>query len=104
MSNGSTRKNYIATKHKISVSWSSIPAYRTLTLDNVWGAEDLRSFYLSSAGHQIFNIRLNLAKNGQDQTSSGYEQYSVTIANFNAVVIKRGLQPLYNVTLEMDEV
>jgi hypothetical protein len=97
-SNGTLRKNYVADKKKFSTSWSMLPSYRTLTVDGGWGAEDLRSFYLGD-GRQSFNIRLNLAKTGSDQSSSGYEEYTVVITNFSAVVVKRGLQPFWNVTL-----
>jgi hypothetical protein len=46
MSNGTLRKNYITDKKKFSTSWSMLPAYRTLTVDGFWGAEDLRAFYV----------------------------------------------------------
>ena len=81
-----------------------LPSYRTLTVDGAWGAEDLRTFHASDDGIQSFNIKVNLAKTGLDQSSSGYESYNVVISNFNAVVIKRGLQPFWNVSLELDEV
>lgn len=103
-SNGTLRKNHIADKKKFQLSWEMLPSYRTLTVDGGWGAEDLRSFYDSVDGRQSFNIRINLAKNGSDQTSSGYESYTVVISSFNASVVKRGLQPHWNVSLSLDEV
>ena len=103
-SNGTLRKVYTADKMKMSLSWNMLPSYRTLTVDGAWGAEDLRTFYSSDDGKQSFNIKVNLAKTGSDQSSSGYESYNVVISSFNAVVIKRGLQPFWNVTLELDEV
>ncbi len=103
-SNGTLRKNYIADKRRFSVSWSMLPSYRTLTVDGAWGAEDLRSFYLSEEGQQSFKIRINLAKNGTDQTSSGYEEYTVIFGGCNFSVVKRGLQPHWNVSIELEEV
>lgn len=103
-SNGTLRKNHIADKRKFSVNWDMLPSYRTLTVDGAWGAEDLRSFYLSDDGKTSFNIRINLAKTGTDQTSSGYESATVVISSCNFVVVKRGLQPFWNVSLQMDEV
>ena len=103
-SNGTLRKNYIADKRKFSASWSMLPSYRTLTVDGAWGAEDLRSFYLSEEGQQSFKIRINLAKNGTDQTSSGYEEYTVIFGGCNFSVVKRGLQPHWNVSIELEEV
>lgn len=103
-SNGSIRKNFIADKRKFSTSWTMLPSYRTLTVDGAWGAEDLRSFYLSSAGQGAFNIKINLAKTGADQTAVGFESATVVISSCSFTIVKRGLQPFWNVSLSMDEV
>ena len=103
-SNGTLRKNHIADKRKFQLSWDMLPSYRTLTVDGGWGAEDLRSFYYSDQGKQSFNIRVNFAKTGLDQSSSGYESYNVIISSCNFTVVKRGLQPHWNVSLSLDEV
>jgi hypothetical protein len=103
-SNGTLRKNHIADKRKFQLSWEMLPSYRTLTVDGGWGAEDLRSFYYGDEGKQSFNIRVNLAKTGLDETSSGYESYTVVISSCNFSVVKRGLQPHWNVSLSLDEV
>ena len=103
-SNGTLRKNYITDKRRFSASWTMLPSYRTLTVDGAWGAEDLRSFYLSDEGKTSFRIRINLAKTGTDQTSSGYEEYTVVFGGCNFSVVKRGLQPHWNVSIELEEV
>ena len=103
-SNGTLRKNYITDKRRFSVSWTMLPSYRTLTVDGAWGAEDLRTFYLSNGGKESFNIRINLAKAGTDQTSSGYEEYTVVFGGCNFSVVKRGLQPHWTVSIELEEV
>jgi hypothetical protein len=103
-SNGTLRKNHVADKKQFSMSWDMLPSYRTLTVDGGWGAEDLRQFYLSNDGKKTFNIRINLAKTGSDQSTSGYEPYTVSISGCNFEVVKRGLQPHWNVSLSMDEV
>jgi hypothetical protein len=103
-SDGTLRKNYIADKRSFSASWAMLPSYRTLTVDGAWGAEDLRSFYLGDEGKSSFRIRINLAKNGTDQTSSGYEEYTVVFGGCNFSVVKRGLQPHWNVSIELEEV
>jgi hypothetical protein len=74
--------------------------------DNVggWGAEDLRAFYYGDEGKQSFNIRVNLAKTGLDQSTAGFEAYTVVISSCNFTVVKRGLQPHWNVSLSLDEV
>jgi hypothetical protein len=103
-SNGTLRKNHIADKRSFSMSWEMLPSYRDLTVDGGWGAEDLRQFYLSDDGKKTFNIRINLAKTGSDQSSSGYESYTVSFSNCSFSVLKRGLQPHWSVSLTMDEV
>jgi hypothetical protein len=103
-SNGTLRKNHIADKRSFSVSWEMLPSYRDLTVDGGWGAEDLRQFYLSDDGKKTFNIRINLAKTGSDQSSSGYESYTVSFSSCSFSVLKRGLQPHWSVSLTMDEV
>jgi hypothetical protein len=103
-SNGSMRKVHIADKMNFTVSWTMLPSYRTLTVDGAWGAEDLRSFYLSDDGKKEFNIKLNLAKTGSDQTSLGFEPYTVVFTSCNFAVVKRGLQPHWNVSMSMSEV
>ena len=74
------------------------------TVDGAWGAEDIRTFYLSDAGKAPFNIRINLAKTGSDQSSSGYESATVMFSSCNFTLIKRGTQPFWNVSLTLDEV
>jgi hypothetical protein len=103
-SNGTLRKNHIADKRKFQLSWDMLPSYRNLTVDGGWGAEDLRSFYFGDEGKQSFNIRVNLAKTGLDQSSSGFESYNVIISSCNFTLVKRGLQPHWNVSLSLDEV
>jgi hypothetical protein len=103
-SDGTLRKNFIKDKRKFSTSWDMLPSYRTLTVDGAWGAEDLRSFYLGEQGQGSFKIRLNIAKNGVSQESSGYEEYTVVITECSFSIAKRGLQPHWNVSLSMDEV
>ena len=103
-SNGTLRKNHIADKRSFSMSWEMLPSYRDLTVDGGWGAEDLRQFYLSDDGKKTFNIRINLAKTGSDQSSSGYESYTVSFSNCSFSVLKRGIQPHWSVSLTMDEV
>jgi hypothetical protein len=103
-SNGTLRKTHIADKRKFQLSWDMLPSYRTLTVDGGWGAEDLRSFYYGDEGKQSFNIRVNLAKTGSDQSTAGFEAYTVVISSCNFTVVKRGLQPHWNVSISLDEV
>ena len=104
MANGSLRKFFVADKKEFSVSWNMLPGTRIYTVDNQWGALDLIEFYNSSEGQSTFDIRLNFAKSGTNQESSGYEQYTVSCTSFNATLIKRGEVPFYNVSMSMEQV
>lgn len=103
MGNGTLRNFYIADKQQISLSWSMVPSYRTLTVDGAWGAEDLRQFYAANQGDS-FNVRINYAQTGTSQESSGYISYTVKITNFSATVLKRGVQPFWNISMMLEEV
>lgn len=104
MSNGTLRKFFIADKKTFSVSWDMLPHTSALTVDGGWGASDLRSFYEGSAGQGTFDIKINLATNGTDQSSAGFEEYTVSITACSFVVLKRGIQPHWNVSLSLEQV
>jgi hypothetical protein len=104
MSNGTLRKFFIADKKTFTLSWDMLPSYRTLTVDGAWGAEDLRTFYSSAQGQSSFNIRVNLAKDGTNQEAANYEEYAVVFSNCSFTVLKRGLQPFWNVSITLVEV
>ena len=103
MGNGSLRNFFIADKQTMSVSWNMLPSFRTLTVYGAWGAEDLREFYSANQGNS-FKIRINYAWSGTSQESTGYTEYNVKLTSFSATVIKRGLQPFWNISMNMEEV
>ena len=45
MSNGTLRKIHIADKDMLSVSWSALPSYASMTVDGFWGAMNIKEFY-----------------------------------------------------------
>jgi hypothetical protein len=115
MANGGLRKFFVADKKAFTVSWDMLPSYRAYTVDHttakpVWSAEDLRSFYYSSEGQTSFKIRINMAKDGSNQESTtvdvpgSTEEYTVVFTDCNFSMVKRGLQPVWNVSLTMEEV
>jgi hypothetical protein len=113
MSNGTLRKYYVADKKSFNLSWEMLPSYRNLTVDGAWGAEDLREFY-EDGGTGTFRIRVNMAKTGTNQEnivatginqqSSGYEEYNVSCTEATFTIVKRGIQPHWNVSLSLEEV
>lgn len=104
MSNGTLRKFFIADKRTFNLSWDMLPHSSSLTVDGGWGAGDLRSFYYGSGGQGTFDIKVNLATDGTNQSSSGYEEYTVSITSANFIVVKRGIEPHWNVSLSMEQV
>ena len=104
MSNGTLRKFFIADKKSFSISWDLVPSYRTETADGYWGAEDLRTFYASTLGKGVFDIRINYAKNGVGQASSGYESHTVSFTDCTFNLVKRGIQAHWNISIAMEEV
>lgn len=104
MANGTLRKFFIADKKKFTVSWNMLPGTRGYTVDGQWGALDLIEFYKSSEGQSTFDIRLNFAKSGTNQESSGYEPYTVNCTSFTATLVRRGEVPFYNISMSMEQV
>lgn len=104
MANGTLRKFFVADKNRFSVSWSMLPSYSSYTVDGYWGAQDLKTFYESSTGQGAFNIRLNLAKDGTNQEVTNVETYNVIFTDCSFVVVKRGVQAFWNVSITMEQV
>jgi hypothetical protein len=104
MSNGSLRKFFVADKRSFSLSWDMLPHTSALTVDGGWGAKDLRDFYYSSVGQGTFDIKINLATDGTDQSSLGFEEYTVSITSASFVVLKRGIEPHWNVSISLEQV
>ena len=45
-----------------------------------------------------------MAKAGTNQESSGYEEYNVSCTEATFTIVKRGIQPHWNVSLSLEEV
>jgi hypothetical protein len=105
MANGSLRKLFIADKKSVSTSWSMVPSYSTMTVDGGWGAEDLRTFYLSAKGQGTFNVRI-----AYNATRTEEFLASFTACSFN--IIKRNVkekatdvpQAFWDISLSLEEV
>lgn len=95
MANGTMRKYFIADKKTFSLSWSMLPSFRNETVDGAWGAEDLKTFYESLAGQGAFEIKV---KTNTEVT------YTVIFTGCDFTVSKRGIQPYWNVSLNMEQV
>ena len=105
MANGSLRKLFIADKKRVSTSWTMVPSYSTMTVDGGWGAEDLKTFYLSAKGQGTFNVRIAYNSVRTEDFAASF-----TACSFN--MIKRNVkenavntpQAFWNVSISLEEV
>ena len=110
MSNGTLRKYFIADKLNISAAWNMVPSFRNETVDGGWGAEDLKNFYESAAGQKEFQIKLNPTVFSTDfieQSDGAFVDdytYTVMFTSADFVVIKRGLQTYWDVSISLEQV
>lgn len=104
MSNGSMRKLHTADKKTIDLSWSSIPSYSTMTLDNGYGALDLRNFYeTTGTGEVTVNIYYS---------STRTESITMVFTGFNCTLSKRNVkaktsdsaQELWDISCSLEQV
>lgn len=69
MADGTLRKFYVAEKHTIDLSWNDLPSRSTFTVDNKWGALDIKDFYESSTGQGSFPVVIKAYGASSDQIS-----------------------------------
>ena len=82
-----------------------VPSYSTMTVDGGWGAEDLKTFYLSDKGKGTFNARIAYNTLRTEDFVASF-----TSCSFN--LIKRNVkekaadtaQAFWDVTIALEEV
>jgi len=95
MADGTMRKYVVADKRTFTIQWDGVPGAANQTVDKLWGADDLETFYYATYGP----ITLNLTyATGRD------ESITVMIESFSKTLNKRGLYDLYTVNLTLEEV
>lgn len=108
MANGLLRRYYIADKKQWDLSWTMLPSYRNETVDGGWAAEDIKMFYESEDGQKPFQIKINTSHNPSNVEDSSFWEsaantYDVVFTSCDFTVVKRGLQPYWNVKLSMEQ-
>jgi hypothetical protein len=106
MANGTMRKQFTADKKTISTSWTMLPSYSTMTLDNGYGAVDLKSFY-SNKGTGSFKIKISY-----NAVSARDEIVTVVFTNCSHTLVKRNVrektsdspQEFWDVSIGLEEV
>lgn len=105
MANGSLRKLFIADKKNVSTSWSMVPSYSSMTVDGGWGAEDLKSFYLSSKGQGTFNARIAYNASRTEDFVASFTSCSFNIIKRNVKSnISDAAQLFWDVSIALEEV
>jgi hypothetical protein len=105
MSNGSLRKLFIADKKNVSTSWNNIPSYSSMTVDSGWGAEDIKTFYLSAKGQGTFNVRIayNSARTEDFVASFTSCSFNMTKRNVKEKAADTA-QAFWDVSISLEEV
>ena len=80
MANGTMRKIFIADKMSISVSWTMVPSYSTMTVDSGYGAAELQAFYLAK-GTGTFKVKISY--NGSNSSRDQIKTMHFTSASFS---------------------
>ena len=112
MANGFLRKYVVADKQQWDISWTMLPSFRNETVDGGWGAEDLKTFYESADGSKSFRIKINTSISPSlietnTPSSVGFDDlntYTVVFTSCDFTLIKRGIQPFWNVKLSLEQV
>lgn len=99
--NGTARKFFVAEKKKISASWDMLPSSTALTVDGGWGANDLKTFYESTAGKGSFRIKMNFAELG---TNNVQDPITVMFTECSFTIVKRGAEAHWNVSMTLEQV
>jgi len=107
MSNGTLRKIFIADKNTLSVSWTDLPSYSSMTVDAAWGAMDIKALY-ESAGQGVVVIKVS--PNG-DSTRDKIMTMSFASASFTLKKRNVKMNPLmatpqefWDVSISLEEV
>ena len=101
-SDGTLRKQVIATKRTLSVSWTALPSLTSKTVDGFGGASFLKDWYNSNTG--IFNVKFTFDDGtGVNNTS---EIIKVVISDFSYEIANRSTKgfDMVNVSIKFEEV
>lgn len=102
MSDGTLRKQVIATKCNYSVSWTLIPSLTSKTVDAYWGGDAMRDFYNATNGsfYSTFTIDTGGGTNNTTETKLVmFTDFSYEIANRS----QAGFD-LVNISMSFEEV
>lgn len=103
MADGTMRKFFIANKKQISVSWSMLPSYSTMTLDTGFGALDLRHLY-ETLGSSAFPVTLYYSPTRTESFTMFFSSFSCTLEKRNVKSRSTdAAQEFWEVSLTLEE-
>lgn len=85
MSNGTLRKVFIADKNTLSVSWSALPTYSSMTVDGFWGAMNIKDFY-QTAGQGVVRVKIS-----PNNTVSRSKEMTMSFTAASFTMLKRNV-------------
>lgn len=104
MSNGSLRKVWISDKKTINTSWSALPTNNTMTVDGLWGAGDIRTFYLGK-GKGEFKVKVSYNNIREDIFLASFTSCTFSISKRNVRTSASAIpQEFWDVSLYIEEV
>lgn len=112
MSNGTLRKFFIADKREFSTSWNMLPSFSSMTVDEGYGAVDLKSYFEGVKGQGVFKLKIVYGKNQTTPFADREEIFTVSFTSCSFEVIKRNVkdsssnpaQEFWNVSIAMEQV
>ena len=86
MSNGTLRKIFIADKNILSVSWTALPSYASMTVDGLWGAMNIKDFY-QTTGQGVVKVKVS-----PNNTSTRTKEMTMSFTSANFTLTKRNVK------------
>jgi len=86
MSNGTLRKVFIADKNTLSVSWTALPTYSSMTVDGFWGAMNIKDFY-QTAGQGVVRVKIS-----PNNTSARAKEMTMSFTSCSFTISKRNVK------------
>lgn len=100
---GFLRRYYSADKVSISCSWNELPGDATQTVDGGWGADDIEAFYLATPGLFVVTVTYDMEIVAETPEPVS-ETFDVVFDDFSKTVSSRLGNPLYQVSISLQEV
>lgn len=95
MADGGLRRQWVATKRKVSTSWDMCPTDSTKTVDGKWGGREMKQFFDANKGE--FSVTVSHGDASPETFQAMFEEFSYSVQ-------KRWGSDFWSVTLSLEEV